>query len=64
MTDIHRILADIAENPDEHNIAASESARERAAAYADELAIAFQPFREGGSYDNLAERLEVDILGR
>jgi len=57
MTDIHRILADIAENPDEHNIAASESARERAAAYADELAIAFQPFREGGSYDNLAERL-------
>jgi len=62
MTDIHRILADIAENPDEHNIAASESARERAAAYADELAIAFQPFREGGSYDNLAERSEVDIL--
>jgi len=55
-------LADIAENPDEHNIAASESARERAAAYADELAIAFQPFREGGSYDNLAERSEVDIL--
>ncbi|MDL0133429.1 VirB4 family type IV secretion system protein [Halobacterium salinarum] len=62
MTDVHRILADVAENPDEHNIAASESARERAAEYADELAIAFQPFREGGSYDNLAERSEVNIL--
>ncbi|WP_115864242.1 VirB4 family type IV secretion system protein [Halorussus litoreus] len=62
MTDVHRILADIAENPDEHNIATSESARERAAEYADELAIAFQPFREGGSYDNLAARSEINIL--
>ncbi|WP_135827093.1 VirB4 family type IV secretion system protein [Halorussus ruber] len=62
MTDVHRILADIAENPDEHNIATSESARERAAQYADELAIAFQPFREGGAYANLSERSEIDIL--
>ncbi|ELY72167.1 conjugation protein [Natrinema pellirubrum DSM 15624] len=62
MQDIHRILCDIAENPDEHNIAASESARERAAQYADELAIAFQPFREGGSYENLSHRSEIDIL--
>ncbi len=62
MTDIHRILADIADHPDEHNIAASESARERAAQYADELAIAFQPFREGGAYANLSERSEIDIL--
>ncbi|MGQ3414459.1 VirB4 family type IV secretion system protein [Natrinema sp. LN54] len=62
MQDVHRILCDIAENPDEHNIAASESARERAAQYADELAIAFQPFREGGSYANLSHRSEIDIL--
>ncbi|WP_226042984.1 conjugal transfer protein [Natrinema sp. DC36] len=62
MQDVHRILCDIAENPDEHNIAASESARERAAQYADELAIAFQPFREGGSYENLSHRSEIDIL--
>jgi hypothetical protein len=62
MTDVHRILADIADHPDEHNIAASESARERAAQYADELAIAFQPFREGGAYANLSERSEIDIL--
>ena len=62
MQDIHRILSDIAENPDEHNIAASGSARERAAQYADELAIAFQPFREGGTYENLSHRSEIDIL--
>ncbi|SEQ01207.1 VirB4 family type IV secretion system protein [Natrinema salaciae] len=62
MADVHRVLADIAENPDEHNIAASESARERAAQYADELAIAFQPFREGGAYENLSKRSEIDIL--
>ncbi|ELY66170.1 VirB4 family type IV secretion system protein [Natrinema versiforme] len=62
MQDVHRILCDIAENPDEHNIAASESARERAAQYADELAIAFQPFREGGSYENLSHQSEIDIL--
>ncbi|QCS44646.1 VirB4 family type IV secretion system protein [Natrinema versiforme] len=62
MQDVHQILCDIAENPDEHNIAASESARERAAQYADELAIAFQPFREGGSYENLSHRSEIDIL--
>jgi hypothetical protein len=62
MTDVHRILADIAENPDEQNIAISESARERAAQYADELAIAFQPFRDGGAYANLSERSEIDIL--
>ncbi|MDS0478341.1 conjugal transfer protein [Natrinema sp. 1APR25-10V2] len=60
--DVHRILCDIAENPDEHNIAASESARERAAQYADELAIAFQPFREGGAYENLSHRSEINIL--
>ena len=62
MQDVHRILCDIAENPDEHNIAESESARERAAQYADELAIAFQPFREGGSYENLSHHSEIDIL--
>ncbi|AGB17381.1 hypothetical protein Halru_2810 [Halovivax ruber XH-70] len=62
MADVHQVLADIAENPDEHNIAESESARERAAQYADELAIAFQPFREGGAYENLSEPSEVDIL--
>ncbi len=62
MQDVHRILCDIAENPDEHNIAASESARERAAQYADELAIAFQPFREGGAYENLSHHSEIDIL--
>ncbi|WP_229380274.1 VirB4 family type IV secretion system protein [Haloterrigena salifodinae] len=62
MQDVHRILSDIAENPDDHNIAASESARERAAQYADELAIAFQPFREGGTYENLSHRSEIDIL--
>ncbi|MDF9748469.1 VirB4 family type IV secretion system protein [Natrinema salsiterrestre] len=62
MQDVHRILCDIAENPDEHNIAASESARERAAQYADELAIAFQPFREGGAYENLSHRSEINIL--
>ncbi len=62
MQDVHRILCDIAENPSDHNIAASESARERAARYADELAIAFQPFREGGAYENLSYRSEIDIL--
>ncbi|KDE56794.1 conjugal transfer protein [Halostagnicola sp. A56] len=62
MQDVHRILCDIAENPDAHNIAESESARERAAQYADELAIAFQPFREGGSYENLSHHSEIDIL--
>ncbi|WP_408960796.1 VirB4 family type IV secretion system protein [Natrinema sp. 74] len=62
MQDVHRILCDIAENPDDHNIAASESARERAAQYADELAIAFQPFREGGAYENLSHRSEINIL--
>src|SRR6056297_103030 len=62
MQDVHRILCDIAENPDEHNIAESESARERAAQYADELAIALQPFQEGGAYENLSHRSEVDIL--
>ncbi|WP_226043278.1 conjugal transfer protein [Natrinema sp. DC36] len=62
MQDVHRILCDIAEHPDEHNIAASESARERAAQYADELAIAFQPFREGGAYENLSHRSEINIL--
>jgi len=62
MTDIHRILADISANPAEHSIAASESAQERSAEYADELAIALQPFHEGGGYDNLAERSDVDIL--
>ncbi|WP_137290878.1 VirB4 family type IV secretion system protein [Natronorubrum halophilum] len=62
MQDVHSILCDIAENPDEHNIAESESARERAAQYADELAIAFQPFREGGSYENLSHQSEIDIL--
>ncbi|WP_247729559.1 VirB4 family type IV secretion system protein [Halovivax limisalsi] len=62
MADVHRVLADIAENPDDHNIAESESARERAIQYADELAIAFQPFREGGSYANLSKRSEIDIL--
>ncbi|WP_135855000.1 VirB4 family type IV secretion system protein [Halorussus salinus] len=62
MTDVHRILADIAKNPDEHNIATSESARERAAQYADELAIALQPFQEGGAYENLSQRSEVDVL--
>ncbi|MFB1066247.1 VirB4 family type IV secretion system protein [Natrinema sp. H-ect4] len=62
MQDVHRILCDIAENPDDHNIAASESARERAAQYADELAIAFQPFRESGAYENLSHRSEINIL--
>ncbi|WP_254533959.1 VirB4 family type IV secretion system protein [Natrinema gelatinilyticum] len=62
MQDVHRILCGIAENPDEHNIADSASARERAARYADELAIAFQPFREGGAYENLSHRSEIDIL--
>jgi len=62
MTDVHRVLADVAENPGEHNIATSESARERAAQYADELAIALQPFRDGGTYENLSRRSEVDIL--
>ncbi len=62
MQDVHQILCDIAENPDEHNIAESASARERAAQYADELAIAFQPFREGGSYENLSHQSEIDVL--
>ncbi|MCD2205077.1 VirB4 family type IV secretion system protein [Halobacterium sp. KA-6] len=62
MTDVHDILSDIAANPSEHNIADSESAQQRAAEYADELAIALQPFREGGAYDNLAARSDVDIL--
>ena len=62
MTDVHEILSDIAANPSTHNIAESESAQQRAAEYADELAIALQPFREGGAYDNLAAHSDVDIL--
>ncbi|WP_276256480.1 VirB4 family type IV secretion system protein [Halomontanus rarus] len=62
MQDVHRVLSDIADNPDEHNIAESASARERAAQYADELTISLQPFREGGTYENLSQSSEIDIL--
>ena len=62
MQDVLGILADISDHPDTHNIAESESAREQAAQYADDLAIALQPFSEGGSYENLAKQSEVDIL--
>ncbi|MFD1648041.1 VirB4 family type IV secretion system protein [Haloarchaeobius litoreus] len=62
MRDVLDVLADISDHPDEHNIAASDSARERATQYADDLAIALQPFSEGGSYENLAKKSEVDIL--
>jgi hypothetical protein len=62
MQDLLAILDDISQNPQAHDIATAESALERAAEYADELAIALQPFRPGGSYANLSRASEIDVL--
>ncbi|ELZ88834.1 conjugation protein [Haloferax elongans ATCC BAA-1513] len=62
MLEIHRLLSDISESPGDYDIADSDSANDLVAEYADKLAIALQPFRESGAYQNLSKQSDIDIL--
>jgi len=62
MTDLLEVFSAISESPDDHLQHDSASARELAAEYADQIAIALQPFRPGGAYENLSQPSEVEIL--
>ncbi|MDY7080990.1 MAG: type IV secretory system conjugative DNA transfer family protein [Halobacteria archaeon] len=53
----------MAENPDEYSFSESEQERLKIESNASELLIGMEPFTEGGEFENLSQKTEVDITG-
>lgn len=60
--DLIEVIVDIAENPGKHDIVSSESGYEAVVDAANALEMALQPFKDGGTYENLAKSSNVDVL--
>lgn len=60
--DLISVIVDIAEHPGEHDIVSSESGYDAVVDAANALEIALQPFKDGGTYENLSKQSRVDIL--
>lgn len=62
MQDLIGVIVDIAEDPGAHEIVSSESGHDAVVDAANALEMALQPFKDGGTYENLAQESNVDIL--
>lgn len=65
--DMLAVLDTLAERPEVHDVPTNDGVdsviANRLSEYAADLAIALQPFREGSTYANLAERTDFELLG-
>lgn len=62
MQDLIEQIVDIAENPGDHEIVSSKTGYDAVVEAANALEMALQPFKDGGTYENLAKSSTVDIL--
>lgn len=62
IADLIEVITEIAENPEEYDIATAKASQDKVRDWATDLEVALQPFKDGGVYDNLAGESDLDIL--